>query len=245
MARNEGRDGGKLAKRYCSLAELVYQELRREIFEWSLRPGDKLSYEAIAERFGVSTMPVREGIRRLAAESLAVTHPHRGAWVAPCSVDLIRQTAAVRAWLEAEGIRAALPRLRGEALEELVAIHRRFVAEGDAGVWTQMAQTNLEFHSSIHRRAENAVLMETLEDMYARTARVRGIWAFTRGDALNQVREHEEILDRIRGKDPEGCAQAMRAHVLQRLGSLADYLERTYGPGLDVPDGAIEGRLAG
>jgi len=245
MTRDEGRDSDPLAGRYRSLAELVYQELRREILDWSLRPGDKLSYEAIAERFGVSITPVRESIRRLAAEGLAVAHPHRGAWVAPCSVGLIRQTATVRAWLEAEGIRAALPRLREEALEELAMIHGRFVAEGDAGAWGQMAQTNLEFHSAIHRRAENAVLMETLEDMYARTSRVRGIWAFTCGDALNQVREHEEIMEHIRRGDPEGCARAMRAHVLQRLGSLADYLERTYGPGLEVPDGAIEGRLAG
>ncbi len=65
---SESQDGEpSVADVYRSVADLAYQKLRDDIFTWTLRPGEKLSYEAIAARLGVSTMPVREGIRRLEA----------------------------------------------------------------------------------------------------------------------------------------------------------------------------------
>lgn len=228
---------GSVSARFRSMGELVYHQLREDIYDWTLRPGDKLNIETIAVRLEVSTMPVRDAIRRLVADGLAVSAPHRGAWVAPFSIEHIRHTAQVRAWLEAEGIREALPLLRGSALEELEGLHEKYSIEMKAGDWPATAKTNLDFHLAIHYQANNPVLIDTLQDLFARTERVRGLAGqFAVLDTMILLEDHEEILRNIRAGDPEACAEAMKYHVLRGLGRLADFLDTTYGPDLESID---------
>lgn len=232
------RSESPITNRYRSVADLVYHQLREEIYAWTLRPGDKLSIEAIASRLDVSTMPVREALRRLVADGHVVSAPHRGAWVAPCSIEQIRYTAEVRAWLEAEGLRAALPRLHGAVLEELEELHSGYAEAMKKENWPATARINLDYHLAIHRQTGNPVLLETLQDLFARTDRVRGLTGrFDELDTKILLDDHDNLLQLIRQGNAGGCADAMRSHVLRGLGRLADYLESTYGPDLKVPDG--------
>lgn len=232
------RSESPIPTRYWSVADLVYHQLRDEIYAWTLRPGDKLNIEAIASRLDVSTMPVREALRRLAADGHVVSAPHRGAWVAPCSIEQIRYTAKVRAWLEADGIRAALPKLHGAITDELEELHSAYADAMNNENWPATARINLDYHLAIHRQAGNPVLLETLQDLFARTERVRGLTGqFAELDTKILLDDHGKILHLIRQGDADGCADAMHRHVLRGLGRLADYLEVTYGPDLDVPDG--------
>ena len=60
--------------------------LRREIVEMQLRPGQALSEQEIADRFGVSRQPVREAFIKLAENQLVQVLPQRGTYVANSSV---------------------------------------------------------------------------------------------------------------------------------------------------------------
>ena len=59
--------------------EQVTNRLREAIVSGLLQPGDRLMQEELAERLGVSRMPIREALRRLEAEGLVVLQPYRGA----------------------------------------------------------------------------------------------------------------------------------------------------------------------
>jgi DNA-binding GntR family transcriptional regulator len=61
----------------------VYETLRERILTGAYGPGYRLVFDAAAVELGVSTVPVREAIRRLEAEGLVVYRPNVGAQVAP------------------------------------------------------------------------------------------------------------------------------------------------------------------
>ena len=51
-------------------SDAVYWQLRGEIIDWKLSPGEALSEIELAERFAVSRTPLREAIQRLSREGL-------------------------------------------------------------------------------------------------------------------------------------------------------------------------------
>ncbi|MEZ5650861.1 MAG: GntR family transcriptional regulator [Burkholderiaceae bacterium] len=82
-----------------SLPVYVAEQLMTEIESLALPPGERLSEEAIAQRFGVSRAPVREALRLLAQEELVVIEPRRGARVLSYSPEEASEMFEMRAVL--------------------------------------------------------------------------------------------------------------------------------------------------
>src|SRR5260370_9815476 len=87
---------------YVSKTDLVAALIRELIITGGLDPGEQLRQRDLAQRFGVSQTPVREAMRRLAAEGLLVCATHRG--FPPVGPDLGPGAEDVH-------VRAALPSL--------------------------------------------------------------------------------------------------------------------------------------
>jgi len=114
-----GRTGGRAGSRRAATGsrggsgraseDHVYAILREEI-EQGLQPGTPLRLSLIAERLGVSTMPVRAALKRLEGDGLVRVLPRRGTVVAPLELDDIEEIQAIR-W----GIEGLAARLGAEA----------------------------------------------------------------------------------------------------------------------------------
>ena len=67
---------------YLPLRDVVFNTLREAILKGELKPGERLMELQLASKLGVSRTPIREAIRMLEQEGLAVTMPRKGAEVA-------------------------------------------------------------------------------------------------------------------------------------------------------------------
>ena len=63
--------------------EEVYRRLREQILFGGIRPGSAVTLRGLADALGVSSMPVREAVRRLIAERALLLHVNRRVSVAP------------------------------------------------------------------------------------------------------------------------------------------------------------------
>lgn len=93
-----------------SMAEVVYERLRQGIFRGVYPPG-RISIQRLAERFGVSTMPVREALRRLEADGLVSFKSGRQVLVNERSLADLEEIFAIRRELEDLALRTAVPHL--------------------------------------------------------------------------------------------------------------------------------------
>src|SRR5438132_14097382 len=73
-----------------SMADEVATELRRMVLAGELEAGERLTQDRLAKTLGVSTMPVREALLRLAAEGLIIAAPNRSFTVASNTADDMR-----------------------------------------------------------------------------------------------------------------------------------------------------------
>ena len=81
---------------YGNIQDAVVDGIRDMILRGHLKPGDRLRQDELADTFGVSTMPIREALRQLQAESLVVFRPRRGATVASLSVSECKEIYRIR-----------------------------------------------------------------------------------------------------------------------------------------------------
>lgn len=199
---------------------------RRGILELVLagtfRGGERLPTEALAARLGMSRTPVREALRQLAADGLVEMVPRGGArLVCPTSAEVL-ETSEIRGHLEALAVRKAAERLTpvGEArLEACLAEEEHPAGPGDP---EGMLLERLTLHRVIAEVAQSPVLAETLEIFFRRTAVYALLLPLPEEELRASAREHREIVEALKRRDPDRAEALIRAHVsLQGAGDVA------------------------
>jgi DNA-binding GntR family transcriptional regulator len=123
---------------------IVHRALREEILGGALAPGQPLVIDAIARRFGVSIIPVREALRQLQAERLVEVRAHTGARVAAVDASALEEIFSLLAALEGATMAAAAARWDAGAERRMAGILERLrEAEGDAAAFEE---ANRDFH---------------------------------------------------------------------------------------------------
>ena len=104
---------------YLPLRDVVFHTLREAILKGELKPGERLMELQLASKLGVSRTPIREAIRMLEQEGLAVTIPRRGAEVARMTEKDMKDVLQIREVLDELAVRLACDNITKEEIKEL------------------------------------------------------------------------------------------------------------------------------
>lgn len=147
-------------------ADQVYEVLANRIFTGDLSAGERLPVRAIAEQVGTSVMPVREAVRLLVENGLAVSHPHRGARVREFTLRELIEIYDVRAVLEVEATRLGAPRVTPQALATMrEACHRMLSAVVQDSV-NEALDADEVLLRQLYRASGNDILVQTIESLW-------------------------------------------------------------------------------
>ncbi len=147
---------------FLTLEEYVAHRIREAILKGYFKPGDRLDQTELAELLGVSRSPVRDALKRLAAEGLVTLHPHRGAMVAELSREELEEIYLIRRVLEGLAARLAVPKIDAERLNVLREILERMDHTEDAEEWIEL---NYRFHHTIYQAANRPRLLEIIDNL--------------------------------------------------------------------------------
>ena len=181
-----------------------------------------LAQHSLAETYSVSRVPLREAMLHLAAEGFLTLTPRRGATVATFTLANVSDLFDVREQLEPLAARLAAQRATpaGLALLEQTLRHSEAaVADADEAALTV---SNARFHELIVELADSPLLTSIMGPI---GARVRWLFSFmSRSEPRALMREHRELLERIRSGDAEGAAVFAHDHVAATRQSTIDAL---------------------
>ena len=197
----------------ATLAQQVYDHLRQSILDNAYPPDTPLREEALATRFNVSRVPVREALQRLAADGLVRLVPRQGAVVSSLSPKQFLDAYRVREALETLAIRLAMPRLTPadiDALERDQAEMRDAATAGDA---ERFFVANTAFHARFVTCAGNDYLKAIYEPLIDQMRRYRSPSADLRGGLERSLDEHEAILRAVRAGDATEAVRLLSEHI--------------------------------
>lgn len=187
-----------------------------------LRAGERLIPETIASEIGTSRMPVREALRRLAAEGLVTMRANRGFTVNALNLQDMREVFEMRAVLEGLAVRLAVPRL-GPA--ELRQLERRLnVMEERAEPGLDWTTAHRAFHEALCAHSASPRLMRQIASLHAVVEPHMRVWDAMPDRHVGTREHHQRLLDVLRDGDPKACEDAMRQHVLDTVPDLVRQL---------------------
>ena len=202
-----------------SLSEQIESQLKREIMSGDLEPGQRLTIEDIAERLQVSTMPVRDAVRRLDGLGFLKVAPRRGVYVEEFDRTRFKDTMGIRIALECLAVELATTRIPDQEIKTAQERYRRggdyFSRTGDLSL---LAECDNLIHDLIIGYSQNPLLIEIIGQLQDLITWAHQIVAKYRPGALvDALPEHMEILDALCSRDVAATKSAMRDHLLNTM----------------------------
>ena len=202
--------------------EHAYAILRRDIVSLALKPGAALDEVAIATRLGLSRTPVHEAVVRLAAESLVVLLPNRGATVAGMEWNQIRDYVEAYGLLQRLTHRWAALRRTDAQLAAIEAERSVFEAASAAGAPELMNESNWRFHALIAAACGNVIIERDFLHVLTLSLRIAHLAyspeCFTSAEAHREhndrvLVDHREIVAALRERDADRSEAVARQHA--------------------------------
>jgi DNA-binding GntR family transcriptional regulator len=192
-----------------STPSLIADAIREQIHAGALPGGSALNQNELAERFGVSRIPVREALRQLETDGTIRYVPNQGAVVTAYTAAEIRERFEIRSELEPLALRLAIPHLTPEAMR---ALERELTAMRDESDPARWGKHHTAFHRLLYEGAGRPRLLAIIESLYISLAR-----AMTPDLAHAEMRahdaEHRTLLDAVSRGEAEAATRALRAHL--------------------------------
>ncbi|WP_425053909.1 GntR family transcriptional regulator [Psychromarinibacter sp. S121] len=198
-----------------TVQDQVYAQLREALVSGAFEAGQGFTIPALADSFGTSHMPVREALRRLAAENALRISSTGTATVPPLDIDELRKICEVRLVLEPAAARLAFGRMGASdiaTMKDLLAAHQR---TGETGDIVEMLAANRAFHFHIYNATENEVLVSQIENLWLRSGPYVRYLSDRMADLLRTsyksgyTSHHEDMLAALEAGDEAAFVQAM------------------------------------
>ena len=209
---------------YLPLRDVVFHTLREAILKGELKPGERLMELQLASKLGVSRTPIREAIRMLEQEGLAVTIPRKGAEVAKMTEKDMEDVLQIRDALDELAASIACEQITTEELEELKRTMREFEEYTKTADLKRIAEADVRFHDIIYKATRNPKLENMLNNLREQMYRYRVEYLKDEKNYPVLVREHSEIVEGLSKKNKEKLTAAMHEHVKNQANAVKEMI---------------------
>ncbi|WP_257098965.1 GntR family transcriptional regulator [Pseudovibrio flavus] len=204
-----------------SVADKVYDQLRRQIVTLQRRPRDPLREKLLVDEFGTSRTPVREACLRLQRDDLVCITPKSGTFVAPIWIPLVLDAHFLRMAAETAVIKELSVKISDEQVAELADIVERQIEARKANELAVFGRLDELFHSNLYEFAGHPHARRAVERQKVHWDRIRYVAIPDMQHTSEVIHDHNAIVEALQKRDPVLAERA----VVEHLRTLPDYLE--------------------
>lgn len=200
---------------FFSLREQIAERIRNDVLCGRLAEGERLNEIKLGEQYGVSRTPIREALQQLMHEGLLEGRPNIGVKVAARPADAVCDfIVLIRRMVESFALRSCIAELDESDFAHWRAILDRMRSACAAEDYRAIAESDIEFHRSIVRRARQRDLESIWTSLVGRVR--THFWATQRMNYRNAMEiydEHAQIVEVIRSGDVETAIAFLEARI--------------------------------
>jgi len=195
-----------------TLQERVYRQVSDLILDGEIAPGQLVTIQSLAEAFGVSTMPVREALKRLTAAGALTLVTGRSMGIPKLSLDRLADLKNVRVEIEGLAAEWAARSIGDDDLGRL----REECAHMDAAVRTGDVKAylrgNRAFHFTIYRATRSPALIGVIEALWLQISPYFNLLHGS-GNYVSANLRHRTLLQALERRDGDAARAAMAADI--------------------------------
>jgi DNA-binding GntR family transcriptional regulator len=178
-------------------------------------PGDRIVETEIAQKLGISRVPVREALRLLESQGIVISAPYKGIRLTPVTQERLDQVLDVRVALEARAARRVVELGRNKDKDSISRLERS-IDELELMATRQdaygFAQADVEFHRTLCQLGGNEYLCTLWEGVSRQLTIVVGLSTLEK-PMQEIIQEHQFLLASILGGDLTAIEAALEDHI--------------------------------
>jgi DNA-binding GntR family transcriptional regulator len=197
---------------HVPLREIVARIVKRAILDGSLKPGQQISENKIANKLSVSRTPVREAVRILETENLVTFLPGRRVVVTVPTIQDIEDVYETRMIVESEALRRITPDQK-ELIQELEGYARAAEQHLEQGDFVELGKVNTSFHLVILSALENRTVQQFMGSLHNKIAGLRFYSLADRKWVQESERQHRQIIAHLKRGETERAVNVLQEHL--------------------------------
>lgn len=202
-----------------TIAEQVYDLLKKKILYHEILPGERLLEVALCESLKVSRTPVREAFRLLQQDGLVERVPQGGVQVTDLSLEDLKEVSALRTVLEVYAAELACDKITERDIEKLEKLMQKtaemIIAEQEGKVIdvAEFSGLNTAFHDIICDAAQSTYLSKILCIVRLPILRFRPVSLEDKNHRTRGWEEHKSMIKMLKNRDKKGLKKLVEKHV--------------------------------
>lgn len=199
-----------------SMRHIVAQEIRKAIFDGSLKPGDRLREQDISNQMKISRGPIREALTLLEREGLVVTYPYKETVVAEFQIDELTEVLLpIRLTLEAFALKRTLKNLTEDDIQSLEDMVQTMTVSAEARDLSALVTQDVNFHRFFIKKSELSTVLSLWETIDMRIRLHFSIHGQEYVDLHEIPKEHHELLEVYKTGNIRQALSALRHHIVE------------------------------
>lgn len=208
--RGRPADEARPLERNGNLHDAAYEQMRQALIDGRFKPGQAFSIRTLAAVFGTSPMPVRDALKRLAAERVLELRPNRSVAVPRMSRSRFQEILQVRLALEPMLVARAVPHLTAEQIGAMAHEHERMCAAESQQDPAAYLAANRRFHFRLYEAADTTVMLPIVESLWMQVGPyLHEVFGAHKAATRTADHHHLEILRALRRLDAEAASRAL------------------------------------
>jgi DNA-binding GntR family transcriptional regulator len=210
-----------------TLNATALSQIRSDIIACRLMPNERLRVDALRERYGMGTSPIREALMRLEAEGLVELEQNKGFRVAEVSQENLSDLMRTRIEIESMALRWSIEKGRVEWEADLVSAFHRLSrqdkidrANPDAISMTWRKE-HASFHEALVAACGSPTLMSIRARLFEQTERYVALSIMSDGPLRDDVGEHRNLMRAALDRDSEKSVELIRLHINKTLNKVS------------------------
>ncbi|MBR2186688.1 MAG: GntR family transcriptional regulator [Lachnospiraceae bacterium] len=200
-----------------TLNQQTYEKFKKDILTFSLKPGEPVSAQKIAERYEVSRTPAREALVRLQDEGMVDIFPQSRSVISKIKRERIYQEWYVRKTLELGMVDSFFDRVRESDIDEMKKAVQELSKLGDNPRTHETSYEYLKcddhFHAVMYRVTGEDLAAQIIGNSLLDYRRVRLLVDLDNVNKDRTVGDHERLIKYLTAKDREAYRKLLEVHL--------------------------------
>lgn len=196
-----------------SLNDMIYKQIKSDIMNMVLKPGEGVSVQKLATRYGVSRTPVRECFIRLEREGLLEIRPQRKTLIALIDLKRVQEEWFIRTTLELGVAERFMEGCGKDTIVEMNVLLSRQAKALDVGDYREFFKLDGELHRLIFETAGEGLAWKTIEEVNSHYNRIRYLSFHIGGVDKGILAGHEQMMVAADKKDLDSLKAVFKSHV--------------------------------
>ena len=212
------------------------RQIRADIIACRLMPNERLRVDALRERYGMGTSPIREALMRLESEGLVELEENKGFRVSEVSRENLFDLMLTRIEIETIALRWSIKKGGVEWEANLLGTFHRLSRQtkidtkNPDAISEAWSKEHADFHTALVSACDAPTLLAIRARLFEQTDRYVALSIMSDGPLRDGVTEHKQLMRAALNRDIDKTIELNRAHLTRTLDKVAASLAASKTP---------------